>query len=136
MEQSELSPVQTMLNPITRAVLIILGTLFLALGFLGVFLPVLPSTPFFLLAAALYMRSSERLYAWIMNNPTIRPHLERFQRERSMTLQAKVMVLALAWAMLMAAAIFMVESLFMKVFLVALAVIKTIVIARLKTAEG
>jgi len=120
---------------LTRGILIAVGTIFLGLGLLGAFLPVLPTTPFLLLAAACYMRSSERLYGWMVDNPLVRPHLERFKQERSMTLRAKISVLALAWVMLMAAAIFMVESLFMKIFLVALAVIKTIVIVRIKIAE-
>ncbi len=53
-----------------------------------------------------------------------------------MTLRAKAMVLGLAWMMLLAAAIFAVESLFMRVFLIGLAIIKTIVILRLKTARS
>jgi uncharacterized membrane protein YbaN (DUF454 family) len=105
------------------------------LGFLGAFLPVLPSTPFFLLAAALFFRSSPRLHRWMTGHPLIRPHLQRFQQDRSMTMRAKATVLGLAWIVLLAAAIFLVDSLFMRGFLIGLAIVKTIVILRLKTAR-
>jgi uncharacterized protein len=82
------------------------------------------------------VRSSERLYGWITNHPRLGPHLHRFNEERAMTPRAKFTVLALAWIMLLGAAFFLVESLFMQVFLVALAIAKTIVIARLKTTTG
>ncbi len=120
-------------HPLLRSLLLVSGTLFLILGFLGAFLPILPSTPFFLLAAALFFRSSPRLYGWMSGHPLIKPHLQRFQRDRSMTLRAKATVLGLAWIVLLAAAIFAVDSLFMRAFLIGLAVIKTVVILRLRS---
>ena len=122
-------------NPLLRTLLLVGGMFFLLLGFLGAFLPVLPSTPFFLLAAALFFRSSPRLHRWMTGHPLIRPHLQRFQQDRSMTVSAKATVLGLAWIMLLAAAIFLVDSLFMRGFLIGLAIVKTIVILRLKTAR-
>ncbi len=122
-------------NPLLRTLLLVGGTFFLMLGFLGAFLPVLPSTPFFLLAAALFFRSSPRLHRWMTGHPLIRPHLQRFQQDRAMTMSAKATVLGLAWVMLLAAAIFLVDSLFMRGFLIGLAIVKTIVILRLKTAR-
>lgn len=120
-------------NAIRKAILIVFGTIALGLGILGIILPVLPTTPFLLLAAASYMSSSQRLYNWLINHPKLGVHIERFKRERSMTLRAKVTVLALAWIMLVAAAIFLVKSPFMKVFLIGLAVTKTVVLSRIKT---
>jgi uncharacterized membrane protein YbaN (DUF454 family) len=122
-------------NPLLRTLLLVGGTFFLMLGFLGAFLPVLPSTPFFLLAAALFFRSSPRLHRWMTGHPLIRPHLQRFQQDRSMTMRAKATVLGLAWIVLLAAAIFLVDSLVMRGFLIGLAIVKTIVILRLKTAR-
>ncbi|MGB9754557.1 MAG: DUF454 domain-containing protein [Roseiflexus castenholzii] len=119
-----------------RPLLLVGGTLFLVLGVLGAFLPVLPATPFFLLAAALFFRSSPRLYRWMIGHPLISPHLQRFQQERAMTMRAKATVLGLAWVMLLSAAIFLVDSLFMRMVLIGLAIIKTIVIVRLKTSRS
>ncbi len=122
-------------NPLLRTLLLVGGTFFLLLGFLGAFLPILPSTPFFLLAAALFFRSSPRLHRWMTGHPLIRPHLQRFQQDRAMTVRAKATVLGLAWIVLLAAAIFLVDSLVMRGFLIGLAIVKTIVILRLKTAR-
>ena len=51
-----------------RILLIIAGTFFVGIGIVGIFVPVLPTTPFLLLAAACYERSSQRFYSWLLNN--------------------------------------------------------------------
>ena len=59
--------------PWVRFAFAALGTLFLLLGIAGVFLPILPTTPFLLLATACYARSSRRFYNWLMNHPAFGP---------------------------------------------------------------
>ena len=67
-------------NPVLRVLLMIVGGICVVLGVIGIFLPVLPTTIFLLIAAACYVRSSERFYDWLMNHPTlgqyILPHLD------------------------------------------------------------
>lgn len=60
----------------------VLGFLFLGLGFIGVFLPLLPTTPFILLAAGCFARSSERWYNWLLNNRTFGPMIRNWQQYR------------------------------------------------------
>ena len=67
-----------------RAVFAVLGTVFLALALVGIVVPVLPTTPFLLLAAACYARASARLYAWLLGQPTLGPIIERWRRSGSM----------------------------------------------------
>ena len=55
-------------NRLLKSVLISIGTLSVFLGFLGIFIPLLPTTPFLLLAAACYIRSSDRFYQWLIDN--------------------------------------------------------------------
>lgn len=62
-----------------RILLIVCGTLSLALGILGIFLPVLPTTPFLLLAAACYARSSKRFYHWLMNTPWCGEYIHNYR---------------------------------------------------------
>ena len=75
----------------------IAGTVALLLGILGIFLPVLPTTPFLLLASACYMRGSERMYRWLMNQRHLGPYLRNFQAGRGIPLRAKITALAVMW---------------------------------------
>jgi uncharacterized membrane protein YbaN (DUF454 family) len=72
-----------------RALFVALGTVFLALGVIGIVVPVLPTTPFLLLAAACYARASERLYDWLLGQSTLGPIIERWRRSGSMAPSVK-----------------------------------------------
>lgn len=76
-------------RPLLRAILISVGTVSLALAALGVVLPLLPTTPFLLLAAACYARASERLHGWLLRNRHFGPALERWEVSRSLSPRAK-----------------------------------------------
>lgn len=78
-----------------RGLLLAVGTLCVGLGFLGLFLPVLPTTPFLLLAAACYARASERFHGWLLGNPVFGPLIREWQRHRSIPHRAKVNAIAL-----------------------------------------
>lgn len=67
----------------------------MALGVLGVFLPVLPTTPFMLLAAACFARSSRRIHHWLLNNPTFGPIIDEWHTYRSIPYRAKRIALLL-----------------------------------------
>ena len=76
------------------------GFLFFALGAVGAAVPVLPTTPFLLLAAYCFARGSRRFNAWFVSTGLYQRHLAGFIRERSMTRRTKVVILAWATAML------------------------------------
>jgi uncharacterized protein len=77
---------------IKKAIYIVLGFLFLGLGITGIILPLLPTTPFLLLASACFVRGSERFEVWFKNTSIYKNHLEEFIRERSMTLRKKITI--------------------------------------------
>ncbi len=80
-----------------RVLLIVCGTLSLALGVLGIFLPLLPTTPFLLLAAACYARSSKRFYHWLMNTPWCGEYIHNYRQGRGIPLKQKVLTILLLW---------------------------------------
>lgn len=77
-----------------RGVYLVLGLLFVAHGFIGAFLPVLPTTPFLILAVACFARSSHRLESWLLDHPRFGPALRDWRQRGAISLKAKMMSLA------------------------------------------
>lgn len=77
-----------------RYVYLVLGLVFVALGFIGIFLPVLPTTPFLILAAACFARSSPRLENWLLSHPRFGPLLRAWREHGAIPRKAKMMALA------------------------------------------
>lgn len=80
-----------------KTLCIILGTLSLALGIVGIFVPLLPTTPFLLLTAALYFRGSSRLYQWLLSHKYFGPYIRNYRENKAIPLRAKVYSLLLMW---------------------------------------
>ncbi len=76
-----------------RGVYLILGIGFVVLGFIGAFLPVLPTTPFLILAAACFARSSPRLENWLLQHPQFGPLLRNWRERGAIPVKAKLMAL-------------------------------------------
>lgn len=73
---------------------LVLGIVFLVIGIVGVFLPVLPTTPFLLLAAYFFSKSSEKLHAWLMDHKTFGKPLRDWQQHRVIGVRAKVLAVS------------------------------------------
>jgi len=78
-----------------RIVFLCLGWFFVALGVIGAFLPVMPTTPFLLVAVACFTRSSPRLEAWLLNHKTFGPPLRNWQEHGGISRRAKIMAICL-----------------------------------------
>ena len=78
-----------------RWIFALLGAVFVALGVAGIFLPILPTTPFLLLAAACFARASSRVYNWLLNHSILGPIVLEWRRHRSMPYRAKLIALVL-----------------------------------------
>jgi len=116
-----------------QAVYLIIGTLALVLGAIGLFLPVLPTTPFVILAAACYLRSSKRMHAWILQSRLFGETVENYQAGRGLKRDTKIRALVLMWATISISAFFFVDQLIFRgaMFLVAAGV--TVYLLRLPT---
>ena len=95
-------------SPAVRLAFLVLGMLFMALGIAGIFLPVLPTTPFMLLAAACYARASTRFYNWLLNNAAFGPTILEWRRHRSIPWRVKLSAIALMAATLSISIVFFV----------------------------
>ena len=82
-----------MINKPIKSFWIILGFICLALGTIGVFLPVLPTVPFYLVTAFSFAKSSERLHSWFINTKLYKKNLESFVERKVMTLKTKLSIL-------------------------------------------
>lgn len=90
--------------------LIILGSLSLIVGIMGIVIPGLPTTPFVLLAASLYLRSSDRLYAKLISNKFIGPYIQKYSIKNGMTLNSKLFSILIMWIMIIISAVFFLET--------------------------
>ena len=80
-----------------KVLYILFGTLSLALGIIGIFLPLLPTTPFLLLTAALYVRSSPRLYNRLLHHKYLGSYIRNFRENKAIPLRAKIISVSLIW---------------------------------------
>ena len=99
------------------------------------FLPLLPTTPFLLLAAACYARSSDRLNRWLLDHPTLGKFIDDYRSGRGMPLRAKIVALVLLWGTITVSAIFAVSALWARMLLAAVAVGVTIHLLAIKTSR-
>ena len=104
-----------------KYLLIILGSISLVLGVIGIFLPLLPTTPFLLLAAALYVRSSENLYNWLIHQKYLGTYIRNFREHKAIPLRAKIISVTLVWATLLYCAFFISENIYLSIGLLVLA---------------
>jgi len=88
-------------SPLVRWLLMAAGSLCVLLGVIGLFLPLLPTTPFMLLAAACYARGSSRFYGWLTTHPLFGPPILEWRRHRAIPYKAKraaVLLMALTFS--------------------------------------
>lgn len=113
----------------------IAGTVALLLGVVGIFLPLLPTTPFLLLASACYMRGSDRMHQWLMNQRHLGPYLRSYQQGRGIPLRAKITALALMWTSL-TVSIWLVPLPWVRALLLVPGIAVTIYLYRMRTLSS
>jgi uncharacterized membrane protein YbaN (DUF454 family) len=121
---------------IKNPLLISLGSFFVGLGFLGIFIPGLPTTPFLLLAAGCYVRSSDRLYAWIINHKIFGKNIKSFRENRAVSLRSKIISLIVMWLMISLSVFVFIEIFWIKNLILMVGVIGTIVILSIRTLKN
>lgn len=111
------------MNRIKKYIYITVGMIAFILGAIGVIIPILPTTPFLLVASFCFAKGSEKFHNWFTNTKIYKKHLENFVKERAMTLKQKIGLLALANTML-AIPLITVDILPMRITIIVLIIIK------------
>ena len=118
-----------------KTIYIIIGTISLILGVVGIFLPLLPTTPFLLLTAALYFRASPRLYNWLLSQKHLGPYIRNFREEKAIPLRAKIISITLMWATMLYSISFIVPLMWVRIVLLVIAIGVTYHILSYKTLK-
>lgn len=104
-----------------------MGTIFCFIGILGIFIPGLPATPFFLLSAYFYLKSSAKLYKFLLSNKYISSYILNYRRYKGITLLQKLYSIVLMWTMIVLSSIFFIKNKFIITLVILLGIIGTII---------
>jgi uncharacterized membrane protein YbaN (DUF454 family) len=125
---------------IVRTLWFIAGTICLVLGAIGIVLPILPTTPFLLAAAACYYKSSDRMHSWLLNNKWFGEYIRNYTEGKGLPMKTKIIALSLLWITIVFSIVFILQRLLpiqlvllMQLIMIAVAVIVSIHILRLPT---
>ena len=118
-----------------KIILTIIGLVTLGLGIAGIFVPVLPTTPFLLLSATLFLKSNRKLYDWLMNHPKLGPYISNFLEHKAIPLRVKVLSISILWITLLYCTFFVTEKWPLQVLFITIAVGVTIHILSYKTLK-
>lgn len=122
-------------NPVVRWTLLIGGFVLIGIGVLGMFLPLLPTTVFFLLAAWCFARSSERFHYWLHHNRFFGKYLANYRSKGGMTRGSKIFSIAFLLAGISVSVLFLTENMYIRILLGAIAVGVTWHLLSIKTIE-
>jgi len=115
-----------------KYIFIILGSLFLTLGIIGIFLPVLPTTPFLLLTSFFYLKSSKKLHNWLINHKVFGEYIYNYITYKGVKKKDKIKSLILLYLTL-SISFYLVDIIHVRIFLILVAIGVTIHILKLKT---
>ncbi len=121
------------MNRMIRALFITLGTVSLGLGLVGILVPILPTTPFLLLAAFFYARSSERFLRWLLTNRWFGSYISNYRAGRGLPLREKIATIVLLWAAIGFSTVYVVTVWWVRLVLILIAAAVTIHLVRLRT---
>ncbi len=119
---------------VKKYIYLIVGSLALVAGIIGVFLPILPTTPFVLLSAWCFFRSSDKLYKWVINNETFGPTIMNYQQGKGITQKTRIRAIVMMWATISVSAYFFVSNLYVIGIMYLVAISVSVYLYRLPTA--
>jgi len=122
-------------NRFVRISLLIAGWFFVGLAIIGAILPLVPTTPFLLIAATCFYKSSARFYNWLMNNHVFGKYIRDYKEKKGIPIKVKLLTLLFLWASILVSAFILVPILWVQILLIGIAIAVTIHIALIKTKQ-
>ena len=120
-------------SSLKKAIFIVAGTISLGFGAVGVFLPILPTTPFLLLSAASYYKGSERMHRWLLSNRLFGSYIRNYREGKGISPKGKMLTLFLLWATICYSIFFLVNIPIFQIILSAIAIAVTVHVTTLPT---
>lgn len=121
---------------VKRTLFVLVGTIVLAIGFVGIIIPVLPTTPLLLLAAACYLRGSERLHRWMIENRIFGEFISNYKEGRGIKPRQKAITLAFLWMTISFSALYFIERLPVRILLFLIATAVSVHVLALPSLRG
>ena len=123
------------MKELRKIILITFGTMSAGLGIAGIFLPVLPTTPFLLLSALCFSKSSEKFHKWLLTSRLTGKYISNYLSGRGMPVKQKIISISLLWLTIGSTVIFIIQALFVKIIILTIASAVTIHLLRIKTCK-
>ena len=120
-------------NRFVRILLLIAGWFFISLAIAGAIIPLVPTTPFLLVAAACFFRSSPRFYKWLLNNKLFGKYIRDYKENKGVPVNVKLVALIFLWTSILVSAFILVPILWLQILLAGIAIAVTIHILLIKT---
>jgi hypothetical protein len=124
-----------MKETIINKILVVLGTFFLLIGLIGIFIPILPTTPFLLLSAACYARGSKKFYNWLLNNKLLGEYIKNYHQGRGIPIKVKILTIVFLWITILFSILLIVSNYLIQIILIIIAVAVSIHIFTIKTMK-
>jgi len=123
------------LSPVIKYFYLISGFLLVAIGVIGIFLPLLPTTIFLILASVCFVKSSPRANEWLRNHKVLGTYIKNYQDKSGLTITSKIFNLILLWGMITVSAFLFTYGLYIRLLLFAIAIGVSIHLVMIKTKK-
>lgn len=130
--ESNKSSTEDELSGFKKALLLVFGFIFLTLGIIGIVIPILPTTPFLLLAAGCFARSSEKFYNWLIKNKLLGAYIRNYREGTGMPWKIKLLTISLLWLTILLSIFLWITILWVEILLIFIAIAVTTHIALIR----
>ena len=124
------------ISPLTKYLYLIAGFLLVLIGVIGIFLPVLPTTIFLILASACFVKGSPKANQWLRNHKILGMYIKNYQDKSGLTLKSKIVIIILLWTMILLSAFYFTDEFYIQILLIVIAVGVTIHLIMVKTKKN